>query len=113
MFSFTSINIFIFVLYLLSSLLLYIYNYIYIYVQGGAPYLAGLINQLANGWVCTSIRRHFKKNDVLLMSLISTIISSPTAWIPSGKRLPNYGKSPFLMGKPTINCHFQSIYSDD
>ena len=28
--------------------------------------------------------------------------------IPSGKRLHNYGKSPFLMGKITINGHFQS-----
>jgi hypothetical protein len=27
--------------------------------------------------------------------------------IPSGKRLHNYGKSPFLMGKLTINHHFQ------
>jgi len=27
--------------------------------------------------------------------------------IPSGKRLQNYGKSPFLMGKSTINGHVQ------
>ena len=27
--------------------------------------------------------------------------------IPSGKRLHNYGKSPFLMGKYTINSNFQ------
>jgi hypothetical protein len=27
--------------------------------------------------------------------------------LPSGKRLHNYGKSPFLMGKSTINTHFQ------
>ena len=27
--------------------------------------------------------------------------------IPSGKRLHNYGKSPFSMGKSTINGHFQ------
>ena len=27
--------------------------------------------------------------------------------IPSGKLLHNYGKSPFLMGKLTINGHFQ------
>jgi hypothetical protein len=27
--------------------------------------------------------------------------------LPSGKRLHNYGKSPFLMGKLTINHHFQ------
>jgi hypothetical protein len=29
-------------------------------------------------------------------------------YIPSGKRLHNYGKSPFLMGKSTISMgHFQ------
>ena len=28
-------------------------------------------------------------------------------WLPSGKRLHDYGKSPFLMGKSTINGHFQ------
>ena len=27
--------------------------------------------------------------------------------IPSGKRLHSYGKSPFLMGKSTIDGHFQ------
>ena len=27
--------------------------------------------------------------------------------LPSGKRLHNYGKSQFLMGKSTINGHFQ------
>ena len=27
--------------------------------------------------------------------------------VPSGKRLHNYGKSPFWMGKFTINGHFQ------
>jgi hypothetical protein len=27
--------------------------------------------------------------------------------LPSGKHTTNYGKSPFLMGKSTINGHFQ------
>jgi len=27
--------------------------------------------------------------------------------LPSGKRLHNYGTSPFSMGKSTINGHFQ------
>ena len=27
--------------------------------------------------------------------------------VPSGKLLHNYGKSPFFMGKSTINGHFQ------
>jgi len=29
------------------------------------------------------------------------------SWLPSGKRLQNYGKSPCLMGKLNINGHFQ------
>jgi len=28
-------------------------------------------------------------------------------WLPSGKHTKNYGKSPFLIGKLTINGHFQ------
>jgi len=28
-------------------------------------------------------------------------------FLPSGKLTKNYGKSPFLMGKSTINGHFQ------
>ena len=32
---------------------------------------------------------------------------SESPGLPSGKRLHNYGKSPPLMGKSTINCHFQ------
>ena len=28
-------------------------------------------------------------------------------WSTDGKRLHNYGKSPFLMGESTINGHFQ------
>ena len=31
--------------------------------------------------------------------------------IPSGKRLHNYGKSPFSIGKSTINHHFQELYN--
>jgi hypothetical protein len=27
--------------------------------------------------------------------------------VPSGKHTRNYGKSPFSMGKSSINCHFQ------
>jgi len=30
--------------------------------------------------------------------------------IPSGKRLHNYEKSQFLMGKSTINGHFQKLF---
>ena len=33
--------------------------------------------------------------------------SVPRLWLPSGKRLHNYEQSPFFMGKPAINCHFQ------
>ena len=31
----------------------------------------------------------------------------PDEKIPSGKHTKNYGKSPFLMGISTMNCHFQ------
>jgi hypothetical protein len=34
-------------------------------------------------------------------------IDDIAAWLPSGKGLLFYGKSPFLMGKFIINCHFQ------
>jgi hypothetical protein len=37
---------------------------------------------------------------------MSTFSSTLDA-LPSGKRLHNYGKSPFLMGKSTINGHYQ------
>ena len=30
-------------------------------------------------------------------------------FLPFGKRLHSYGKSPFLMGKSTINGHFQLL----
>ena len=30
-----------------------------------------------------------------------------TSWVPSGKHTKNDGKSQFLMGKSTINGHFQ------
>jgi hypothetical protein len=33
--------------------------------------------------------------------------NSQVYWLPSGNLLHNYGKSPFLMGKSTINGHFQ------
>ena len=32
--------------------------------------------------------------------------------LPSGKRLHNYGKSPFLMGKSTLNCNF-SVFVEE
>ena len=37
------------------------------------------------------------------------LVGGGSDWIrlPSGKRLHNYGKSPFSMGKSTINGHFQ------
>ena len=39
--------------------------------------------------------------------IISSLKPSATKALPSGKRTKNYGKSPCLMGKSTINCHFQ------
>jgi hypothetical protein len=36
-----------------------------------------------------------------------TLDKQNSNWLPSGKRLHNYGKPPFLMGKSTINGNFQ------
>ena len=38
---------------------------------------------------------------------IAPLLGKMMTLIPSGKLLHNYGKSPFLMGKLTINGHFQ------
>jgi hypothetical protein len=35
------------------------------------------------------------------------VISCDPSGLPSGKHTKNYGKSPFSMGKSTINGHFQ------
>jgi hypothetical protein len=35
------------------------------------------------------------------------VIENIGEWIPSGKLTYSYGKSPLLMGKSTINGHFQ------
>ena len=40
---------------------------------------------------------------VLFASISSTSMDDYSYTIPSGKRLHNYGKSPFSMGKSTIN----------
>ena len=37
----------------------------------------------------------------------SSFRTPPYWFVPSGKRLHNYGKSQFLMGKSTINGNFQ------
>ena len=37
----------------------------------------------------------------------SPINKYPKTTLPSGKHTKNAGKSPFLMGKSTINSHFQ------
>ena len=39
--------------------------------------------------------------------LASAAFNGNVATVPSGKHTKNYGKSPFLMGKSTINHHFQ------
>jgi putative heme iron utilization protein len=40
------------------------------------------------------------------MHLVNDIFSQKIA-LPSGKHTKNYGKLPFLMGKSTINGHFE------
>ena len=34
------------------------------------------------------------------------VFTSKFGWVPSGKHTKNYGKSPFFMGKSTINGDF-------
>ena len=38
---------------------------------------------------------------------VGRAVSTTPGFLPSGKRLHNYGKSPFSMGRSTINHHFQ------
>jgi hypothetical protein len=47
--------------------------------------------------------------NALLMTLTTYAIPKERGqrWVPSGKHTKNYGKSPFLLGKLTINGHFQ------
>ena len=48
----------------------------------------------------------------LLSCAWETQFLAPTGFpLPSGKLLHNYGKSPFLMGKLTINGNFNSYVS--
>ena len=45
--------------------------------------------------------------------IINSTVSNCGPWIivrlPSGKRLHNYGKTPFIMGKLTINSHVHYV----
>ena len=57
---------------------------------------------------CDSHLRHWNHGDEQLMKLAGAW--GPSLYllaIPSGKHTKNYGKSPFLIGKSTINSHFQ------
>ena len=40
-------------------------------------------------------------------TIVAMTSLSPMGRLPSGKRLHNCGKSPFFMGKSTMNDHFQ------
>ena len=42
--------------------------------------------------------------------LCFVLCSHPFGWLPSGKLLHNYGKSPFFMGKSTINGQFSIAF---
>ena len=52
----------------------------------------------------TEVELHKRKKTKKNMELDDAF---PFRIIPSGKRSKNYGKSPFLLGKSTINGHFQ------
>jgi hypothetical protein len=43
----------------------------------------------------------------LTVATVPLLNSASIVIIPSGKHTHNYGKSPFSMGKSTINGHFQ------
>jgi len=45
--------------------------------------------------------------DVEATNAIISVEPRISMHLPSGKHTKNYGKSPFLMGKLTINGHFQ------
>ena len=91
--------------YIYICIYIYIYTCIYVYklcpvVQPtGTPTFQGssLQVQVRRGrWLLSAVRRRASA------PLVSSING-----IPSGKRLHNYGKSPFSMGKTTINGDFQ------
>ena len=49
----------------------------------------------------------YKDTFVNYIYIFFTCLTGPSFGLPSGKRLHNYGKSPFSMGKSTINGHFR------
>ena len=50
---------------------------------------------------CTS---YYVNDDQVRLAMLGT------GCIPSGKHTKSYGKSPFFMGKLTINGHFQQLF---
>ena len=56
--------------------------------------------------ICTS-KQFFSDLGGPWRSRAAIVVCWILLWIPSGKHTKNDGTSPFLMGKSTINCHFQ------
>jgi hypothetical protein len=58
----------------------------------------------------TIIIHHYDYPNVIIIIIHHIIVAYydyHNVWLPSGKHTKNYRKSPFLMGKSTINSHFQ------
>ena len=58
-----------------------------------------------------SIDLHLEVYNMAIETSSNKILNKPCGLnqqnLPSGKCLQNYGKSPYLMGKPIANGHFQ------
>ena len=77
------------------------------------------VNQTTPDWFYASFHHHscrklllkFLTGDELQRAKVGHLLNGLKAFsksgIPSGKLLHDYGKSPFSMGKSTINGHFQ------
>ena len=82
----------------------------YIYIgQTKTQSLTGVIDvhTLCHG--CVMRHPTWENNTISLCvwNLSCSKVTQSSNHLPSGKHTKNYGKSPFLMGKSTINGHFQ------
>ena len=96
-------------IYMYIYICIYIYVYIYICAQYTTYY--GYITRLilpSERWFSQRARLQSDTIPIWWFMMISVLsVTSHCYPLPSGKRLHNYGKSQFLMGKSTINGHVQ------
>ena len=63
-------------------------------------------------WVHLGWCYHFLSDEEMTLDINSNSFATPqTVELPSGKRLHNYGKSPFWMGKSTISTISMAIFN--